>query len=413
MIEDPTNRRAGPLAGITVVALEQAVSAPMCSRTLADLGARVIKVESPAGGDFTRHYDAVVGGMAAHFVWLNRGKESIALDLRSDAGREVMDRLLARADAFVSNLSPSATSRMGLGSEQLRENHPHLVSVEISGFGPGGPMSHKRAYDLLIQAESGACAITGWEGMPAKAGPPVADVTTGLYAAITILSMLIGRRSDGAGGAGDAGVGGAATVSMLDTMVELMGYALTHARYSGQESPPVGMGSPAVAPYSAYPTADDQVVLLGTTNNAEWARLAALICRPELAVDPRYADNADRVARRSELDELIAAWCAGRKLAEIQSLADEAGIGNGRYNTPSDVLSHPHLEERGRWLEHDSPVGPVVVAAPPPVIDGQPFVAGRIPGLGEHTDLVLAELGYRSEEIAALRDQGVAVRVTG
>lgn len=390
--------RVGPLADVTVVSLEQAVSAPMCSRTLADLGARVIKIESPGGGDFTRQYDSVVNGMAAHFVWLNRGKESLVLDLRSDSGREVLDRLLARADVFISNLAPGAASRLGLGPEQLRQRHPRLVALEISGYGTGGPLSEKRAYDLLVQAESGACSVTGWDGMPAKAGPPVADVTTGLYAAITILGLLHGRASTDRGAT--------ASVSMLDTMVELMGYALTHARYSGSETAPVGMGSPAVAPYAAYETSDGQTVLLGTTNNAEWGRLAELIGRAELAQDPRYLRNEDRVARRSELDELIGGWCMKHTLATIQEQADRAGIGNARYNTAGDVLSHPHLEERQRWAHFDSPVGKVIGSLPPPVIGGLPARTDPIPGLGEHTAAILGELGYAKNEINSLLEPG-------
>lgn len=381
-----TETKVGPLADVLVVSLEQAVSAPMCSRTLADLGARVIKIESPGGGDFTRHYDSVVNGMAAHFVWLNRGKESLVLDLRSSRGQEVLDRLLARADVFISNLAPGATSRLGLGPEQLRQRHPRLVVLEISGFGKGGPLSQKRAYDLLVQAESGACSVTGWDEMPAKPGPPVADVTTGLYAAITILGLLHGRAN--------TDHGATASVSMLDTMVELMGYALTHARYSGSETPPVGMGSPAVAPYAAYETSDGHTVVLGTTNNTEWSRLAELIGRAELAEDPRFRQNEDRVVRRGELDELIGHWCLQRTLATIQEQADGAGIGNARYNTTSDVLGHPHLEERQRWAHYDSPVGKVIGSLPPPVIEGLPTRTDPIPGLGEHTAAILVELGF-------------------
>jgi len=221
----------GPLAGVTVVALEQAVSAPLCTRTLGDLGARVIKVENPRGGDFARSYDDVVHGMAAHFVWLNRGKESLALDLKKPEALDVLHRLLARADVLVSNLAPGAMARLGIDAA---ERHPHLIAVEISGYGTGGPLSGKRAYDLLVQAESGACAITGRPGAPAKPGPPMADACTGLYAVIAILASLRDR-------------GGAVSVSMFDTMAELMGYALTWTRHTGIDQEPVGMGSPAVS----------------------------------------------------------------------------------------------------------------------------------------------------------------------
>ncbi|GAA4825049.1 CaiB/BaiF CoA-transferase family protein [Streptomyces ziwulingensis] len=392
----------GPLRGVTVVALEQAVSAPMCTRTLGDFGARVIKVENPAGGDFARHYDDVVGGLAAHFVWVNRGKESVALDLKSRAGLAVLRRLLHRADVLVSNLTPGTTAKLGLSPADLRVSHPDLIAVEIDGYGPGGPLSHKRAYDLLVQAESGACAVTGHPGAPAKPGPPVADVCGGLYAALSVLALLHGKRR----GRPAASV----AVSLFDTMAELMGYPLTYTRHSGVEQQPLGMGSPAVAPYGAHRTADGHTVVLGTTNDREWRRLAReLLGRPELAQDPRYATNADRVEHRAVLDAEIGAWCARHDLADVQERADAAGIGNSRFNTQRDVLAHPHLAARDRWREIGTPGGPVPALLPPPVITGFEPPMGAVPALGEHTGAVLAELGLRDEEIAALREQG-AVR---
>lgn len=375
----------GPLHGVTVVALEQAVAAPLCSRTLADLGARVIKIENPRGGDFARQYDDVVHGQAAHFVWLNRGKESVALDLKQESGLDALHRLLARADVLVSNLAPGATTRLGVDQDQVAERYPHLVSVEISGYGSGGPLSHKRAYDLLVQAESGACAITGWEDMPAKPGPPVADACSGLYSAITILAALCER--------GRTARGTTAAVSLFDTMAEMMGYALTYTKYSGIEQQPVGMASPAVAPYGAYPTSDGQTVVLGTTNDTEWQRLAAMIERADLAAEEGLRRNPDRVERRAVLDEAIGAWCAGRTAHAVQAAADAAGIGNSRYNTPKAVLAHPHLAARDRWRRVDSPGGPVEALLPPPVIRGRELPMGRVPALGEHTEAVLAEFG--------------------
>ncbi|MDI2126584.1 CaiB/BaiF CoA transferase family protein [Yinghuangia seranimata] len=396
--EEP--RSDGPLAGVTVVSLEQAVSAPMCTRTLGDFGARVIKVEHPRGGDFARHYDDVVHGQAAHFVWLNRGKESVALDVKDPGGVAVLHRLLGRADVLVSNLAPGAAGRLGLGRDALAARHPDLIAVEIDGYGAGGPLSGKRAYDLLVQAESGACSITGHPGAPAKPGPPMADVCTGLYGAISVLALLAGR---GRGRPVDPTV----SVSMFDTMAELMGYALTYTRHTGVDQEPRGMGSPAVAPYGAYPTADGHTVVLGTTNDREWQRLAdELLERPGLAADPRYTANADRVRHRDALDEAIAAWCARHKLADIQARADAAGIGNSRYNTPSDVLAHPHLAARGRWQTVATPGGDVPALLPPPVIPGYTPPMGAIPALGEHTAAVLAELGYDDAEIADLRTRG-------
>jgi itaconate CoA-transferase len=390
----------GPLAGITVVALEQAVSGPLASRTLADLGARVIKVENPRGGDFARDFDDVVDGMAAHFVWVNRGKESLTLDLKDPRGLDVLDRLLARADVLLSNLAPGATERLGVAPAQLAERHPHLVGVEISGYGPGGPLSAKRAYDLLVQAESGACSITGWEGAPAKAGPPVADTSSGLYAAIAVLAALY-RRACGGGGT-------TAHVAMFDVMAELMGYTLTYTRHSGVEQQPVGMGSPAVVPYGAYRTGDGQTVVLGTANDREWQRLARdLLGRADLAVDPRFATAPGRVAHRDVLDAEVAAWCARTDLAAIQTAADAAGIGNSRYNTPAEVVAHPHLAARGRWRDIGTPNGPVPALLPP--VDAADWDARMdpVPGLGEHTDGVLHDLGLDDEEITALRAAGV------
>jgi itaconate CoA-transferase len=389
-----------PLAGVVVVALEQAVSAPMCTRTLADLGARVIKVEHPDGGDFARHYDDVALGQAAHFVWCNRGKESITLDLRSPAGPGILHRLLARADVLVSNLAPGATARLGLAPGDLATSHPDLVTMEIDGYGAGGPLSGKRAYDLLAQAEAGVCAVTGRAGAPAKPGPPFADATTGLYAALSIVAMLYAR-----GRAGPPPT--RASVSLFDTMAELMGYQLHWARYAGVDQVPLGMSSPAVAPYGAYPTADGATVVLGTTNDREWQRLAHdVLGRPDLALDRRFATNTGRVERREELDGAIAAWCAARSLAEVQQAADAAGIGNARYNTPTEVVAHPHLAARARWRPVGSPAGDLIQLLPPPVIAGHTPPMGPVPALGEHTDAVLAELGATSSEIAQLRATG-------
>ena len=396
---------SAPLAGITIVALEQAVSAPMCTRVLADFGARVIKVENPKGGDFARDYDDVVlgpGGLAAHFVWANRGKESVTLDLKSEAGMDVLHRLLERADALVSNLAPGATARMGLGPEELRRRHPNVIPVEIDGYGPGGPISQKRAYDLLVQAESGACAVTGYPGMPAKPGPPVADISTGLYSALSILALLLGRARGRSECAAPA-----VAVSLFDTMTDIMGYQLTYTQHSGIDQQPLGMSSPAVAPYGAFPTRDGHTVVLGTTNDREWQRLAReIIERPDLADDPRFASNTDRCHRRAELNAAIETWCGQHDLADIQKTADAAGIGNSRYNVPSEVVAHPQLQARDRWRPVDTPNGQISALLPPPVITGFEQPMGAVPGLGEHTDAVLAELGLSPDDVAALRDQG-------
>ncbi|GAA3382530.1 CaiB/BaiF CoA transferase family protein [Cryptosporangium minutisporangium] len=405
VLHDPRGPRHGvnpgqPLAGVTVVALEQAVSAPLCTRTLGDLGARVLKVENPRGGDFTRGFDDVVGGLAAHFVWLNRGKESVALDVRHPDGRTVLHRLLDSADVLVSNLAPGAVSRLGLGADDLDRDHPRLVSVEISGYGTGGPLSGKRAYDLLVQAETGVCAITGTPGAPAKPGPPFADGVTGLYAAIAVLGALTERAT--------TGVGARLAVSMFDAMTELMGYPLTWTAATGVDQQPVGMGSPAVAPYGAYHTADGRTVVLGTTNDAEWARLATdLLGRPDLVTDERYRHNPDRVAHRAELDALLGEWCGKRSLVDVQAAADAAGIGNSVYRTPSEVVEHPHLAARDRWRDVDTPAGPVRALLPPAIVAGHTAPMGPVPALGAHTDAVLTELGLTPHELADLRAAGV------
>jgi len=394
----------GPLEGVTVIALEQAISAPMCTRTLADFGARVIKVENPIGGDFARQYDDVVHGSGAHFVWVNRGKESVTLDLKSPAGMEVLHRLLDEADVLVSNLAPGATARLGLAPTDIAQRHPRVITVEVDGYGSGGPLSHKRAYDLLVQAESGTCAVTGSPGTPAKPGPAVADVSSGLYAALSVLALLCGRSRRPEQHAEPAAV----SVSLFDTMVEVMGYQLTYTRHTNVDQQPLGMSAPAVAPYGAYRTSDGQTVVLGTTNDREWLRFAHdVIGREDLANDPRFATNSERVANRAILDEAIESWCFRNDLAAIQMAADHAGIGNARYNLPSDVLRHPQLSERGRWREVDTPGGPTLAVLPPPIISGYDPPMGAVPGLGAHTDAVLGELGLSYAEIADLRDQGV------
>ena len=406
MAIDQQGTREGPLAGITVVTVEQAVSAPMCTRTLGDLGARVIKVENPDGGDFARDYDTVVNGLAAHFVWLNRGKESVTLDLKSAGGMAILHQLLERSDVLVSNLAPGATAKLGLAPADLAARYPDLIPVEIDGYGSGGPLSQKRAYDLLVQAESGACAITGYPGQPVKPGPPMADVCAGLYAAISILALLCakGRRP---GRDPSASVG----VSLFDTMTELMGYSLTFTQHTGRDQEPVGMGSPAVAPYGAFRTSDDQTVVLGTTNDREWQRLARqLLQRPDLADDGRFRTNSGRVQHRNLIDAEIGAWCARHDLAHVQERADTAGIGNSRLNRPSEVIAHPQLTARDRWRPIDTPAGPISALRPPPVISGYDPPLGAIPGLGQHTDAVLFELGVGAEEIAALRERGAIGR---
>ena len=287
------------------------------------------------------------------------------------------------------------------GYRLLQGDDGSVIAVEIDGYGPGGPISQKRAYDLLIQAESGVCSVTGRPGEPAKPGPPVADVCSGLYAALSISALLRGRERE------EGRRGNAVRVSLFDAATELMGYHLTYARHSGIDQQPLGMSSPAVAPYGAYRTADAQTVVLGTTNDREWQRLAReILQRDDLADDERFLTNSGRVTHREILDEAIGSWCAQYDLTHVQKVADAAGIGNARYNVPSEVLVHPQLAARDRWRQIDTPGGPVPALLPPPVISGYDPPMGAVPGLGQHTDSVLAELGLDDDEISRLREDG-------
>jgi crotonobetainyl-CoA:carnitine CoA-transferase CaiB-like acyl-CoA transferase len=389
-----------PLEGILVVAVEQAVAAPICTRHLGDLGARVIKVENRAGGDFARDYDDVVRGMASHFVWANRNKQSVALDLKHPLGREVLARLVARADVLVQNLAPGAAGRLGLDSARLRHEHPRLITVDISGYGQDGPYAEARAYDLLVQSEAGSCAITGTPGHPAKPGIPLADIGAGMYALTSVLAALFVRERTGAGAS--------ISVSLFDAAAEWMGFALNQARYGGSAPQPNGLSSPMVAPYGAYRTADGQTLVLGTTNDGEWQRLAVQVLgRSDLAEDPRYATNIDRVAHRAELDKAIGEWAARWPLDQCRAAAQAAGLGHARYNDPVEVLSHPQLAERGRWREIGSPVGPLLGLLPPPEVDGWDWRLDPVPALGEHTEPILRELGFSAENLAAMRAAAV------
>ena len=373
-----------PLDGLLVVAVEQAVSAPHCTRQLADLGARIVKVEGRTG-DFARHYDDAVHGVAAHFAWANRGKESVVLDLKSDTGRDALERLLARADVLVQNLAPGAAERLGIDAASASGRHPRLVAVDISGYGAGGPRAASRAYDLLVQSESGSCAITGTPETPAKPGIPFADVGTGMVAANAILAALLRRSTSGRGTA--------LSVGMFDVMTDWMGWALNQSRYTGVDPPRAGLSSPMVSPYGGYRTADGQVIVLGTTNDGEWQRLAAQVMqRPDLAADPVYATNADRVRRRAELDEAIGAWAAGQLFADASAAAEAAGIGWARYNTPTEVLAHPQLVDRDRWVPTPTENGSFLSLRPAADSADWTWTVRGVPALGEHTAAVLEEL---------------------
>jgi itaconate CoA-transferase len=388
-----------PLDGMLVVALEQAVAAPLASRHLADLGARVVKLERVDGGDFARSYDHAVRGLASHFVWLNRGKESVAVDLKDPRGRDVLARLLAHADVFLHNLGPGAVDRLGFPADELRRLHPRLVVCAMSGYGSTGPYRDKRAYDLLVQSEAALVAVTGTPEQPAKAGIPVADIASGMYAFANTLAALLRRERTGEATAFE--------VTMFDALVEWMGHPV-YATDNGGEAPPrVGLSHPVIAPYDAYPTADGHEVVIGVQNDREWARLASeVLGRPELAVDPDFATNVARVRNRQAVDDAVAAAMAGLTVEAAVEALDRARIASARLNTVPELITHPQLVARDRWRETQTPAGPVraLRSAVEPVGEAP---LGPVPALGEHTDAVLAGLGYSPAEVAALREAGV------
>jgi itaconate CoA-transferase len=385
-----------PLNGMLVVSIEQAVSVPLATRQLADLGARVIKVERPDGGDFARGYDTSVRGMSSHFVWLNRSKESVVLDLKTEPGRQALDRLIGRADAFVQNLAPGAAARLGFGAAQLRERYPNLVAADLSGYGGTGPYRDKRAYDLLVQSEGGLVSVTGTPEDPVKTGIPVADIAAGMYIFAGILAALLRRERGGEGAALD--------ITMFDATVEWMGHQIQHSLHTGQQPSRMGLSHAVIAPYNRYPTREGEQVLIGVQNDREWRRLAAdLIGRPELGTDPRYATNVARTTHRDEVDRLVGAATSSLPAGELITLLDKAGVASARLNEVPDVIEHPQLEARNRGREMDSPVGRLRTLLPPITFDGDPPRLDPVPALGEHTDAVLTELGYTPAEIADLR----------
>jgi itaconate CoA-transferase len=387
--------RPRALDGITVVALEQAVAAPFATRQLADLGARVIKVERPGTGDFARHYDASVHGQASYFVWLNRGKESIELDLKDEADLAVLTALLARADVFVQNLAPGAAARLGLAAEKLRAGHPRLITCSISGYGDGGPYTQKKAYDLLVQCEAGLLSVTGSPDEPAKAGISVADIAAGMYAYSGILAALYERERTGTGSSLD--------VAMLEALGEWMSQPFYYSVYGGQPARRTGARHASISPYGPYPAADGGQVFLGLQNEREWAVLCTRVLgRPDLVTDPRFATNPDRVAHDGELTEIIAAALAGIPPGQLATRLDEAGIANARLRTPAEFAAHPQLRARDRWRDVATPGGPVRGLLPPVTVPGREAAMGAVPALGEHTAAIRDELGFGSAEASAL-----------
>jgi itaconate CoA-transferase len=385
-----------PLEGITVVSLEQAVAAPFATRQLADLGARVIKVERPEVGDFARGYDRTVKGLASHFVWLNRSKESVTLDLKQDGAKEILNRLIESADVFVQNLAPGATGRLGFGAQTLRERHPSLIVCDVSGYGSSGPYRDKKAYDLLVQCEAGLVSITGTPDTPSKVGVSVADIACGMYAYSGILAALFRRER--------TGEGAAIEVSLFEALAEWMGFPAYFTMYGGKEPPRTGASHAAIAPYGPFECGDGEVIFLGIQNEREWERFCeAVLERPALANDERFTSNSERVENRDDLHQEIEAILEELSSQEAIERLDDAKIANARMRTVRDFLDHPQLEARGRWREVGSPVGPLRALLPPAIMDGEEPVMAPIPEVGEHTDNILAELGYSDDAVASLR----------
>ncbi|KDP83266.1 CaiB/BaiF CoA transferase family protein [Cupriavidus basilensis] len=385
-----------PLQGITVVSLEQAIAAPFCTRQLADLGARVIKIERPGVGDFARAYDGRVRGLSSHFVWTNRSKESVTMDVKHAQAAPVLEALLARADVLVQNLAPGAAARLGLDYEALSARFPRLIVCDISGYGADGPYRDKKAYDLLVQSESGFVSVTGTPGEGVKAGASVADIAAGMYAYSNILAALIER--------GQTGRGKRIDISMLESTVEWMGFPLYYA-FDGAEPPPrAGAAHATIYPYGPFPTGDGKTVMLGLQNEREWNTFCQRVLEdPALATHPDYADNTLRSANRDALRARIVAAFAALSAEQVTARLEAAGIANARVNTMADVWAHPQLAARGRWREVDTPAGPVPALLPPGVQEAR---MDPVPAVGEHTDAVLAELGLTPAQVAALHGAG-------
>jgi itaconate CoA-transferase len=389
-----------PLEGITILSLEQAVAAPFATRQLADLGARVVKIERPGVGDFARAYDETVRGMASHFVWLNRSKESLALDLKHPEAQQIVHQLLEDADVFIQNLAPGATERLGLGPEALTQRYPRLIVCNVSGYGSSGPYRDKKAYDLLVQCETGLVSVTGTPETPSKVGISIADTAAGMYAFTGILTALFQRER--------TGKGTVLEVSLFEALGEWMGYAAYFAAYGGTPPPRTGASHATIAPYGPFRAGDGKQVNLGLQNEREWAHFCTMVLeQPEMVTDPRFDSNARRVANREALHASIDAVFSQLTIDQVVARLDRAQIANARMNEMQEFWDHPQLEARERWRKVDSPVGPLKALLPPVTMRDLEPRMDPIPALGEQTEPILRSLGYQEEQIKRLRAEHV------
>ncbi|MFE5703506.1 CaiB/BaiF CoA transferase family protein [Rhodococcus koreensis] len=389
----------GPLAGVVVVTIEHAVAAPMATRQLADLGARVIKIERVGGGDFARDYDSAIGGeLSSVFLWTGRGKESLAVDLKSPEGREIVLDLVDRADVFVQNLGPGAAERLGFGADELIRRNPRLIAVSGSGYGDSGPYAGRRAYDAHVQAESGAVALTGTADRMVKPGFAAADVATAMYLTSAVMMALYQRERTGRGTVVD--------VAMIDAMTDVVASHIYYAQHQNQPAPRVGFGHPSVVPYGEY-AARDGAVVIGVQNDREWQRLAEhVLDRPDLVSDPRYATNQARSTRRQNVDDLVSRACGRFSTAELTKLLDHIGVACARINEVSDVPAHPQLVERDRWVQTETPVGRVGTLRQVVTERGKQYPVRPVPALGQHTRDLLMEIGRGPDVIDVLVSSG-------
>ncbi len=385
-----------PLDGITVVALEQAVAAPFATRQLADLGARVIKIERPGGGDFARDYDQTVQGMSAYFVWLNRSKESLTLDVKHTAAKDVLAKLIAGADVFVQNLAPGAAARLGLDAKTLLDRHPRLIVCDLSGYGDSGPYAHKKAYDLLIQSEAGVLSVTGTPETQAKVGISIVDISAGMYAYSGVLTALYQREK--------TGKGTRVEVTMLESLAEWMSHPLYYTHFSGKAPPRSGPDHATIVPYGRFKCGGGAYVMMGIQNEREWAVFCdQVLGNARLAQDSRFSNNTKRTERRAEVVALIERVFGTMTAEQVVVRLDAAGIANARVNTPEEVWQHPQLRARNRWREVDTPAGPIPTLLPPVAMPEFEARLDPVPAVGEHTDRILAALGYSAADIAGLR----------